>query len=321
MTAAGEVIAAEIRRGGPVAFSRFMEVALYGGECGYYTNGRNVFGREGDFYTSEQMQPVFGRLVAAAMERGKAEIGGQFRVVEWGAGRREMAEYLAPFGYAAVDVGKDDAPERFEGVVFSNELFDALPVDVAKRRDGAWRMMRVGVRDDGFEWVEGEELGEEWLAYAERAGLQIDEAEAWIELPVRARGMLREMDARLVRGRVAAADYGYTERELRRFPMGTLMGYRRHRASDKVLENPGEQDITAHAPFTYLMECAAEMGWEDGRLRTLAGWVMDECGEEGAGRAIEAESEAERVKLRLKLKTILVGMGESFRVAEWKKGL
>jgi SAM-dependent MidA family methyltransferase len=321
MTAAGEVIAAEIRRGGPVAFSRFMEVALYGGECGYYTSGKNVFGREGDFYTSEQMQPVFGRLAAAAMERWRAEIGGAFQVVEWGAGRREMAEYLAPFNYAAVDVGKDEAPARFEGAVFSNELFDALPVDVARRGDGAWRLMRVGAKDDGFEWVEGEELGGEWLAYAERMGLQIDEAEAWIELPVRARGMLAEMDARLARGRVAAIDYGYTERELRRFPMGTLMGYSRHRASDKVLENPGEQDITAHVPFTYVMECAGELGWGDGRLRTLAGWVMDECGEEGVGRAIEGENEVERVKLRLKLKTILVGMGESFRVAEWRKGL
>ncbi len=320
MTAAGERIAAEIRRAGPVAFSRFMEVALYGGECGYYTSGRDVFGRAGDFYTSEQMQPVFGRLMAAAMEKWKAEFGGEFRAVEWGAGRREMAEFLEPFGYAAVDVGKDEAPARFEGVVFSNELFDALPVDVAKRRDGAWRLMRVGVKDDGFEWMEGEELGEEWRAYAERAGLQIEDAEAWIELPVKARGMLLEMDARLTRGRVAAIDYGYTERELRRFPKGTLMGYRRHRASDKVLENPGEQDITAHVPFTYLMEWAAELGWRDGRLRTLAGWVMDECAEEGVGRAIEAESEAERVKLRLKLKTILVGMGESFRVAEWRKG-
>jgi SAM-dependent MidA family methyltransferase len=321
MTAAGEVIAAEIKRGGPVAFSRFMDVALYGGECGYYTSGKNVFGREGDFYTSEQMQPVFGRLVAAAMERWRAEIGGAFRVVEWGAGRREMAELLAPFSYASVDVGKDEAPARFEGAVFSNELFDALPVDVAKRRDGVWRMMRVGVKDDGFEWVEGEALGGDWVAYAERMGLQIDEAEAWIELPVKARGMLAEMDARLARGRVAAIDYGYTERELRRFPMGTLMGYSRHRASDKVLENPGEQDITAHVPFTYVMECAAELGWGEGRLRTLAGWVMDECGEEGVGRAIEGEGEVERVKLRLKLKTILVGMGESFRVAEWRKGL
>ncbi len=319
MTAAGEMIAAEIRRSGPVLFSRFMEVALYGSECGYYTSGRNVFGREGDFYTSEQIQPVFGRLVAAAMEKWRADLGGTFRVVEWGAGRREMAEFLEPFSYAAVDVGRDEAPAQFEGAAFSNELFDALPVDVAKRRDGVWRLMRVGVKDDGFEWVEGAELGKEWMAYAERAGLQFEVDEAWIELAVKAKRMLAEMDARLRRGRVAAIDYGYTERELRRFPQGTLMGYRRHRASDKVLENPGEQDITAHVPFTYLLECAAELGWRDGRLRTLAGWVMEECGEAGVGLAIEAGSEVERVKLRLKLKTILVGMGESFRVAEWRK--
>ncbi|MBA3974243.1 MAG: hypothetical protein C0504_08520 [Candidatus Solibacter sp.] len=319
MTPAGEKIASMIRRGGALRFAEFMETALYDGECGYYTSGRKVFGREGDFYTSEQMQPVFGRLVAAAAEKWKQECAGEFHLAEWGAGRGGMEEFLDGFNYAAVDRDRDGAPRKFEGAVFSNELFDALAVDAAKRSQGVWRLMRVGMGDGGFVWTEGEELAGEWLEYAMRAGSFIEEEEAWIELPVELRRMLAQFDSRLVRGRIVAVDYGYTERELRRFAAGTLMAYRKHQASGEVLRNPGEQDITAHVPFTHLMEAAAEMGWVEARLRTLARWVMEECGESGVENAVEAETEAERVRLRLKLKTLLFGMGETFRAAEWWK--
>jgi SAM-dependent MidA family methyltransferase len=319
MTPAGEKIASMIRRCGPLRFAEFMETALYDAECGYYTSGRKVFGREGDFYTSEQIQPVFGRLVAAAAETWRQQCAGEFRLVEWGAGRGEMEEQLGRFNYAAVDRGRNSAPARFEGAVFSNELFDALAVDAAKRSQGLWRLMRVGLEDGQFVWMESEELEGEWLEYALRAGSFIEEDEALIELPVSLKQMLAEIGGRLVRGQIVAVDYGYTERELRRFPAGTLMAYRKHQASCEVLRNPGEQDITAHVPFTYLLESAAAMGWRDGRLRTLSQWIMEECGECGVEKAVEAESEAERVRLRLKLKTLLFGMGESFRVAEWNK--
>jgi SAM-dependent MidA family methyltransferase len=319
MTAAGEKIASIIRRAGPIPFSLFMETALYDAECGYYMmSGRKIFGREGDFYTSEQLQPVFGRLVAAIMRKWK---GGSstFRLAEWGAGRGEMAEFLGEFGYAAVDVGRDEAPARFEGVILSNELFDALPVDVARRVDGAWLQMHVGVSGDKFAWVEGGPLDGEWRGYAERAGAFIEDPDAWIELPVRMDETLRAMDSRLVCGRVVAIDYGYAERELRRFPSGTLMAYRRHVASADVLDNPGEQDITAHVPFTCLMDCASRIGWLDGQLLPLARWLMEECGEQATASAIDAPTEPERLKLRLQLKTILFGMGETFRVAQWTK--
>ena len=65
MTPAGEFLAAEIRRDGPVSFRRFMEVALYHPDCGYYRRPAERFGKHGDFFTAEQLQPVFGILIAA----------------------------------------------------------------------------------------------------------------------------------------------------------------------------------------------------------------------------------------------------------------
>lgn len=319
MTPAGEIIAALIRRHGPIRFSEFMEAALYHPECGYYTSGRNVFGRTGDFYTSEQIQPVFGRLVASAAAKWRNICPGDFHLAEWGAGRGEMEEFLGPFNYCSVDRHRDSAPARFQGAIFSNELFDALPVDAAKRAHGRWRLLRVALKDDRFHWSEAEPLAGEWLDYALRAGGFIEEDEACIELPVNIKPLLAALDSRLVHGRIVAVDYGFAERELRRFPAGTLMAYKNHQASAEVLLSPGEQDITAHVPFTYLMESAASLGWTAGRLRTLAQWILEECGETGVENAIAAESETARLALRLKLKTLLFGMGESFRVAQWNK--
>ena len=45
MTPAGELLAAEIRRNGPIPFRRFMEVALYHPEHGYYRRARDPFGK------------------------------------------------------------------------------------------------------------------------------------------------------------------------------------------------------------------------------------------------------------------------------------
>jgi SAM-dependent MidA family methyltransferase len=60
-----ETLRDEIRRDGPISFRRFMDAALYDPEHGYYRGARDPFGKQGDFYTAEQIQPVFGILMAA----------------------------------------------------------------------------------------------------------------------------------------------------------------------------------------------------------------------------------------------------------------
>src|SRR5271165_2660364 len=58
-----ERIADEIRRNGPIPFSRYMELCLYEPELGYYSCARERFGKAGDFYTSSDVHAVFGRLL------------------------------------------------------------------------------------------------------------------------------------------------------------------------------------------------------------------------------------------------------------------
>src|SRR5262249_14913185 len=130
MTAAGEVLAAEIGREGPISFHRFMEVALYHPEHGYYRRERDPFGKEGDYFTAEQIQPVFGILMAAFIRQLYRKMGEprDFTVVELGAGRGEMSHAFAEWGYCPINLASGAMPVRLTGVVFSNEFFDALPV-------------------------------------------------------------------------------------------------------------------------------------------------------------------------------------------------
>lgn len=321
-----EKLAERIRSRGPLRFSAFMEAALYDPDHGYYSAARRAHaeptGAAGDFFTATQVQPVFGRIVCAALRRIREELGlaEGCTVADWGAGRALMAEPLGGFRYVPVEAGQP-APAPFEGIVFANELFDALPVDVARCGAAAARMMRVGWRDGAFCWIEAEPLAGEWKEYADRLSRRMEGLEEWIlELPVRIEPVLRQMDGALRRGALMVIDYGYTEREAARFPRGTLMSYRRHAAHEDVLRDPGMQDITAHVPFTFLEERASALGWRAGALENLSSWLLRAGERDMFASALRAESEEEEVRLRLQLKTLLFGMGEAFRCLRLEKG-
>ena len=312
MTLAGEILAAEIRRGGPIPFRRFMEVALYHPEHGYYRRARDPFGKHGDFFTAEQLQPVFGILMAARVRQLRAEMGApaEFTVVELGAGRREMADAFAAWQYLPIDIDGEEIPENFTGVVFSNEFFDALPVEVAAYDGACFREQLVGVRDGRFVWIAGDAAREELDDYLHRY-FPAPEAGNWYEANLEALTWIDRIAGRLHRGHVLSIDYGYTRRESIRFPSGTLMGYRRHMAREDVLEEPGERDITAHVNFSALEEHGARVGLAPVRFETLAQTLLA-AGEADQFAAAMAANPSQ-------LKTLLFGMGETFRVLTQRK--
>jgi SAM-dependent MidA family methyltransferase len=238
-----------------------------------------------------------------------------FTVVELGAGRGEMASAFSEWRYVPVEAASGEMPEEFRGVVFSNEFFDALPTDVAVYRGGVYRWERVALAGSGFTWQTGEEVDGAAVDYLERycaAGeegtrreINLD-ALAWVD---RIAGALSE-------GYSLAIDYGYTRAEGVRFPGGTLMSYRQHRAYEDVLANPGERDITAHVNFTALIEHGEDRGLGAARLETLAQTLLRAGERDQFAAALEASGEAAALQRRLQLKTLLFGMGETFRVLE-----
>ena len=312
MTPLAELLRNEIHHQGPITFHRFMQAALYDPANGYYRRARDPFGKQGDFYTAEQIQPVFGILMAARIRTLYREMGApsDFTVVELGAGRREMAAAFSEWRYIPVDLADGALPERFRGVAFANEFFDALPVHAVTYRDGCFRELRVGW-DGCFVWNAGEPAREEIVDYMRRyfpppqdgALFEVNlEALAWME-----------RIARALEGYMFTIDYGYTRAESVRFPRGTLMSYRRHHASEDVLADPGACDITAHVSFTALEEHGARLGLQTICFETLARTLLSAGEPDQFQAALAAHTPAAEVQRRLQLKSLLFGMGETFR--------
>jgi SAM-dependent MidA family methyltransferase len=315
MTAVAELLAAEIARTGPISFARFMETALYHPVHGYYR--RDPFGKAGDFYTAEQIQPVFGILMAARIRQLYRAMGepADFTVVELGAGRREMAEAFAEWRYVPVDIDSGALPMDFRGVVFSNEFFDALPVEVAVFRDGAFRRQCVAFHDNRFVWKEHGELAGEAVDYL-RAYFPAPQDGNWYEINLPALAWMDRIAETLLAGYVLTVDYGYTRAEWVRFPRGTLMGYRRHTALEDIFEEPGSRDITAHVNFSALEGRGAARGFSTESFSTLA-QVLLAAGE--GDRFADALGPENDLRRRMQLKTLLFGMGETFRVLVQKR--
>jgi SAM-dependent MidA family methyltransferase len=301
----------EIAARGPMPFARFMELALYDPAHGYYSRARDPFGVAGDYYTSSQLQPVFGRLIAQKIAERHRALGApaDFTVVELGAGRgetaREVRACLPQVRYVEIDRNRGDLPQRFTGVVFSNEFFDALPVRVVRGS----RERFVGIEQGKLAWIEGEPSS------------PLPSGNGLIEINLAALEWLERIARSLERGFVLTIDYGSTAEELAggRFPEGSLMSYSRHVAHEDVLADPGERDITAHVNFTALAEHGRSIGLRPHPLQTQAQFLLAIGEADEFQTALAAANEQEAQRHRLLLKTLLFGMGETFRVLVQEK--
>ena len=302
-------------------FHRFMELALYHPQHGYYSGQRDPFGRDGDFFTNAQLQPVFGRLIAQQLQRWRREMGMPhgFKVLELGPGRGETAQEvrrcLPDVEWIAVERGRRWPERPITGAVFCNEFFDALPVDLVERRGGAWVEWRVALVGKRFVWQpSGSREKRRGLPRVEQ-GRRIETCERALEAMERILGLL-------ARGWVLAIDYGYTREEIQRsghFGEGSLMSYAGHRADPEVLAEPGRRDITAHVNFSALADCGEAAGLEVFPLQSQRAFLLAAGEPDGFDYALAATSTQPEAALRMQLKTLLVGLGETFRVLRMRR--
>ena len=87
-----QLIQKEIREKGDIPFSRFMELALYAPNLGYYANGRLKIGQAGDFITAPSLSPLFAQTLAQQLKPLLPEVGGV--IYEFGAGTGVLAADL-----------------------------------------------------------------------------------------------------------------------------------------------------------------------------------------------------------------------------------
>lgn len=304
-----------------MSFERFMELALYHPELGYYPSGRDPFGKSGDYFTNSQLQPVFGRLIAQHLDRWRQQMAAsaQFSVLELGPGRgetgREVSRCIPDMDWVGVEIGNPWPSRPITGAILCNEFFDALPVNLLERRGGGWIERRVGLSGNRFTWhdtdFDGDTFGLPRIAEGGR-----------IETCTRQMQAIQRMATTLHRGWILVIDYGYTRDEIERgarFPDGSLMGYHSHRADPDVLADPGQRDITAHVNFSALADAGRAAGLEVAPLKTQQAFLLETGEADEFAYAFRAGTEMIRTQLRLQLKTLLFSLGETFRVLVMQK--
>jgi SAM-dependent MidA family methyltransferase len=354
-----EVVEQQIRAVGPMPFSQYMECCLYDPDLGYYTRKAEQFGKAGDFFTSSDVHAVFGRLLSRQFEEmwrllGKPE---RIQIAEYGPGRglfaqdvldwsqkrfpeffralhyrlveqspalrEKLSQTLASHlqrGKASLTVGGNSG-EGFETpvIVFANELFDALPVEVLSTQGKLHIALGEGRLCESWQPPSAEEL-----EFLDRYSVHPEGRER-LEIGLRAQSYMSGIAAKVRKGFAIVIDYGYTRNEqLAGRHRGTLKAIRRHSVSANPYEAPGEQDITAYVNFSALQAAAEAGGMVVQPLRTQSQFLMG-IGENNqfADAFDECRLPQERAKVALQLKHLVTpaGMGESFHVMIASKGV
>ena len=233
-------------------------------------------------------------------------------------------------------------PDSFEGVLIANELLDALPVHQVVMRDEGLREVYVDAargsqprhrgpeppppgyggppkhREGGraaLQLIEGPLSTPALAEYLDRLGVTLEPG--WhVEINLRAVDWIRDAARRLRRGFIILIDYGHDARELysATHSAGTLTTFVKHRSGGPEgsqdtpawLQQPGDQDLTAHVDFTSVRAAAEAEGL------TMIGFLDQTYFLLGLVEGLELSD----VRARLALKTLVMpgGIGSTHKV-------
>ncbi|HWF13733.1 MAG TPA: SAM-dependent methyltransferase [Candidatus Acidoferrales bacterium] len=337
-----EILARRIRAGGPITFAEFMRECLYHPIHGYYSRASaRCFG---DYYTSVDVHPIFGRLLARQFAEMWKLLGSPrtFAVVESAAGvgrlaghildfsARELPEFYAALHYVAVErssarrahhaaqmgshvtAGRastaDEIPGAIStGCIFSNELLDALPVHRVIMEHGSLREIFVEFENARF-IEQREKLSMPALEeYFSEQGITLaDEQQA--EVCFEACDWIECAGRALERGFVLTIDYGHEAPILynEHHNRGTLLAYRAHTVTENILDAPGEQDLTSHVNFTAVDLWGRRVGLACTGLVTQSQFLVALGRENEFADLYEpGQPEIEKLRARLLLKNLI----------------
>lgn len=358
-----ELIRAQIAgNGGAIPFSRFMELALYAPGLGYYSAGASKFGESGDFVTAPELGPIFAACVAESLAPVFQQLGPQARFFELGGGtgafaevalkrlmeldalpdrycilepsaqlrhrqRERLQERLVPPLFELVEWLDGPFDDEWDGVLFANEVIDALPTPRFAIEAGEVYEEHVAV--EGGELTRVLRPADAFLGNAVRhlerqLGREFEHgyrSEALPQLPY----WVQAVSGGMRNGAMLFVDYGYSRGEfyLPERSDGTLRAFYRHRMHAEPLLWPGLQDLTASVDFTALAEAGVAAGFDFAGYCSQASFLLGN-GLAGVLERIERiADEGERMKRTQEVKrlTLPSEMGERFQVMGFEKGV
>jgi SAM-dependent MidA family methyltransferase len=351
-----------IRREGAITFRDWMQIALYDEREGYYAR-RDLerWGRAGDYRTAPERSPLFAATFARYFAGLYEELGAphELTIFEAGAGAGHVAQGVLetlrrddPHIFAAtryvIDESSADGRERARqrlrefadcveyqilseinepveaGIVFANEVLDALPVHRVVMREGKLFEFYVGLdEEENFIWLEREPSTPRLALYFERSSVELAEGQI-AEVNFGVEEWMKRAAPVFKRGALVIVDYGAEANDLYSAPhrrAGTLRAFQHHRFAD-VLARPGEQDLTTTVDWTNVKRIGEELGLETVSFERqdeflLRAGLLDQLERMTAA----AQSEADALILRSSVRELILpgGMSESFQVLVQKK--
>jgi SAM-dependent MidA family methyltransferase len=243
----------QIEKRGPVPFSQFMEWCLYHPDYGYYQSGRAKIGKNGDFYTSPSVHPLYGHLIAKQLSQMAEILGGEtFDVVEMGGGKGFLCEDILNWTkrnkpafhhhlkYHLIETSPSflkeqkerlteqeiegkvdwidsedflDGKIQIEGCFLANELVDAFPVHRVVFDQGGLKEIYVTQENGRFEERWGEPSDQRISNYFRSMGITLEQGQN-AEVNLEALKWVERVSRCLKRGFILTIDYGYLAREL-----------------------------------------------------------------------------------------------------------
>jgi len=355
-----QIIAEEIRAKGPLPFARFMGHCLYHPQYGYYASGRGKRGREGDYYTSPTVHPIFGALIGKQLAQMWRILGaGAFEIVEMGGGegylcldilnylQQEEPQFYDLLLYRMVERSpgvterqqrllashkarvawlrpEEMANQEIQGCFLSNELVDSFPVHRVVMKAGALQEVYVDLDKGGFKEVQADPSTPELVRYFRRLGIRLAEGQQ-AEVNLEAARWIQQVAHGLARGFVITIDYGYPADELYSplRPAGTFLCYQGHKALSDPYALLGLQDMTSHVDFTSLIMWGEEYGLKLTGLVPQYRFLLALGILEQLVQLGKGKGEEEALNERLTIKNLILpgGMGECFKVLIQHKGI
>ena len=328
----------KISKNGPIPFSQFMEMALYDPELGFYTRGGA--GRKRDFITSPESGPLFGKLIAKAIDQWWVQLGSpkNFTFLESGAASGTLARSILrselacrdALEYIAVEISENqrnnqppeiksmaEMPLQIEnGIIFANELLDNLPFDIYESTDdGRWNEVRVGIHNENLTEVLLTPMGNQPGFSLEKSGVRVPFQKA-------AQEWLGKAFSTLKNGRVVVVDYAVDQ-----FPVPLekkwLRTYRQHQQTSHPLLNPGTNDITCDVDISQLGHVRTPTSIQTQR-EWLSGLGIERLVNEGKEYWLENAHKPDLVALEARSRITesealldTEGLG-AFKVIEWE---
>ncbi|MFY0182945.1 class I SAM-dependent methyltransferase [Stenotrophomonas sp. PUT21] len=350
-----------LANGGAMPFSRFMELSLYAPGWGYYSAGASKFGAAGDFTTSPEIGALFAATLANAIAPVMQQLGPEARFMEVGGGSGAFAEVLLkrmleldalPERYAILEPSADlrerqrerlekalippvfalvewlNGPfdDDWDGMVFANEVIDALPTPRFLARDGMVYEETVELDAEGA-FVRGAQPADAMLSaavrhvehYREKPFADGYRSELLPQLPY----WIQAIAGGMKRGAMLFVDYGYPRNEYYQDDRdeGTVRAFYRHHVHNELYRWPGLQDLTASVDFTALAEAGTGAGFELAGYCTQASFLLGNGLDTLLEKADARTDEIGRVRLRDQVKklTLPTEMGERFQVMGFQR--